>query len=63
MNDSLLKLAQLSGIEIPENEMDEDAGSTNKTTAQMVHEIAEVANSNAEAASSSGTENDPLNIH
>ena len=26
-------------------------------------EIAEVANSNAEAASSSGTENDPLNIH
>ena len=63
MNDSLLKLAQLSGIEIPENEMDEDAGSTNKTTAQMVHEIAEVANSNTEAASSSGTENDPLNIH
>ena len=42
--------------------MDEDAGSTNKTTAQMVHEIAEVANSNAEAASSSGTEIEALNI-
>lgn len=38
MSDSLKKLSELSGIEIPEDEFGENAGSSNKSTAQIVHE-------------------------
>lgn len=41
MEDSLNKLSELSGIEIPENEMNEDAGILNKSTVQIVQEIEE----------------------
>lgn len=39
MNDSLKKLSELSGIEIPEEEFDENAGSQNKSTVQIVKEL------------------------
>lgn len=39
MNDSLKKLSELSGIEIPEDEFDENAGSQNKSTVQIVKEL------------------------
>ena len=39
MNDSLKKLSELSGIEIPEEEFDENAGSHNKSTVQIVKEL------------------------
>lgn len=39
MNDSLKKLSELSGIEIPEEEFDENSGSQNKSTVQIVKEL------------------------
>lgn len=39
MNDSLKKLSEFSGIEIPEEEFDENAGSQNKSTVQIVKEL------------------------
>ena len=39
MNDSLKKLSELSGIEVPEEEFDENAGSQNRSTVQIVKEL------------------------